>query len=673
MTDNGTTEHRHPADGRRPDPAQGTAHVQDHGPTAPRTPGPAPRARHLAPSADTPSAERADMPTPQRRPGTPTDTTPDPEPTDTTPHPEPAAPRPPTGSLAALLGYARPHWRVLLLSLVLTLLASVSGLVQPKFAQAILDRLDGGGSVVAPVALLAVFLVAGALLTGLNAWLQQRTSERVVREVRRGLVHRLIRLRVAELDRRAPGDLIARVTSDSTLLKSAATEGLIMTVNGVLTFAGALFMMATLDARLLGVTLLVLTMVGVVITVILPRIKAAVARSQASVGAVGAVLDRTLGAARTVKANGAEGRETRTAEDAVDEAYAAGLVGARYSALVTMVGGAAIQTAFLVVLGVGGTFVAHHSMSVSELIAFLLYVFFLASPVSQLVGGAAQLQQGLGAVGRIQEAGALPVEDDIDATGPAHTPAHAAPPAVELTGVEFTYPGRAPALRGVSFTVPGGTRTALVGLSGAGKTTLFSLLQRFYEPTAGTIRIGDQDIAALPRAEVRRRIAYVEQDSPVMAGTLRENLLYAAPSATREQLAEALAVTRLDGLLARLPQGLDTPVGPRGVTLSGGERQRLAIARALLRRPQVLLLDEATAQLDARNEQALGELVARTAGRCTVLLIAHRLSTVTDADQIVVLEHGDVRAVGTHHSLVDDDALYRELAATQLLAAEPPA
>ncbi|MER5824645.1 ABC transporter ATP-binding protein, partial [Streptomyces mirabilis] len=447
------------------------------------------------------------------------------------------APPPPTGSLAALLGYARPHWRVLLLSLVLTLLASVSGLVQPKFAQAILDRLDGGGSVVAPVALLAVFLVAGALLTGLNAWLQQRTSERVVREVRRGLVHRLIRLRVAELDRRAPGDLIARVTSDSTLLKSAATEGLIMTVNGVLTFAGALFMMATLDARLLGVTLLVLTMVGVVITVILPRIKAAVARSQASVGAVGAVLDRTLGAARTVKANGAEGRETRTAEDAVDEAYAAGLV----------------------------------------------------------------------------------------------------------------------------------------GLSGAGKTTLFSLLQRFYEPTAGTIRIGDQDIAALPRAEVRRRIAYVEQDSPVMAGTLRENLLYAAPSATREQLAEALAVTRLDGLLARLPQGLDTPVGPRGVTLSGGERQRLAIARALLRRPQVLLLDEATAQLDARNEQALGELVARTAGRCTVLLIAHRLSTVTDADQIVVLEHGDVRAVGTHHSLVDDDALYRELAATQLLAAEPPA
>lgn len=607
-----------------------------------------------------------------------------------------AEPDAPTGTLAALIGYARPHWRVLLLSLLLTLLASVSGLVQPKFAQAILDRLDQGADVGAPVALLAAFLAAGALLTGVNAWLQQRTSERVVRQVRTGLVHRLIRLRVSELDQRAPGDLIARVTSDSTLLKSAATEGLIMTVNGVLTFAGTLIMMATLDARLLGVTMLVLALVGIVITMILPRIKAAVARSQTSVGAVGAVLDRTLGAARTVKANGAEGRETRAAEEAVEEAYAAGLVGARYSALVAMVGGASIQTAFLVVLGVGGAFVANGTMSVSELIAFLLYVFFLAIPVSQLVGGAAQLQQGLGAVGRIQEAAGLPVEDDIDSpaltgSGPAPYIGSAAatasgpapdtdspsatvsgpPPDIELTGVEFTYPGRAPALRGVSFTVPGGTQTALVGLSGAGKTTLFSLLQRFYEPTAGTIRIGGQDISTLPRGEVRRRIAYVEQDSPVMSGTLRENLLYAAPSATAEQLAEALAVTRLDGLVARLPMGLDTAVGPRGVTLSGGERQRLAIARALLRRPQVLLLDEATAQLDARNEQALSELIGRTAGQCTVLLIAHRLSTVTEADQIVVLEHGDVRAIGTHHSLVDDDELYRELASTQFLAAEP--
>ncbi|MCU1686082.1 MAG: putative transporter ATP-binding protein [Amycolatopsis sp.] len=576
---------------------------------------------------------------------------------------------PASGSLGALLSYAKPHRGVLVGSLVLTLLASASGLVQPKFAQQILGSLATGQGVAGPIIWLSVLLVAGALLTGLNAWLQQRTSERVVRQVRRDLVFRLIRLRVPELDRRPPGDLIARVTSDSTLLKSAATEGLIMTVNGVLTFIGTIVMMATLDVALLGITMVVLLGVGVVMTVVLPRIKAAVARAQDSVGVIGAMLDRTLGATRTVKANGAEDRETVLAEEAVEEAYRAGLVGARYGAIITMVGGASIQAAFLVVLGVGGVFVANGTMAVSALIAFLLYIFFLALPISSLVTGASMLQQGLGAVGRIDEVSRMPIEDDVEVLTGALALAPA--PAIELRDVEFAYAGREPALRGISLTIPGGTQTALVGLSGAGKTTLFSLLQRFYEPTAGSISIGGQDISTLSRAEVRRRIAYVEQDAPAMAGTIRGNLLYAAPEATDEQIAEVLRVTRLDGLVSRLELGLETPVGTRGVTLSGGERQRLAIARALLRRPQVLLLDEATAQLDARNEQALSEVVARTAEYCTVILIAHRLSTVIEADQIIVLEQGTVRAAGTHRSLVEDDDLYRELATTQLLTAQP--
>ncbi|WP_329585680.1 ABC transporter ATP-binding protein/permease [Streptomyces sp. NBC_01362] len=573
------------------------------------------------------------------------------------------------GSFGSLLAYARPHWRALTLSLFLSLLAGASGLVQPKFAQDILDRLAIGENVARPITVLALLLVAGALLTGANAWLQQRTAERVVRQVRRDLVHRLIRLRVPELDRRPPGDLIARVTSDSTLLKSAATEGLIMSVNGLLTFVGALVMMATLHLELLAATVLVLALVGIVITVVLPRIRSAVAREQSAVGVLGSLLDRTLGATRTVKANGAESRETQAAQNAVEDAYRAGLVGARYSAIVTMLGGASIQTAFLVVLGLGGMLVANGDMDASALIAFLLYVFFLASPIASLVGGAGMLQQGLGAVGRIDQVASMSLEDDIDPAGSAAA-VSGPPPAVEVAGVDFGYPGRAPVLHSVNFTVPGGTQTALVGLSGAGKTTLFSLLQRFYEPTAGSLRIGGQDIAALPRVEVRRRIAYVEQDAPALAGTLRDNLLYAAPDADDEDIAEALRLTRLDGLLARLDHGLDTPVGVRGVTLSGGERQRLAIARALLRRPEVLLLDEATAQLDARNEQALSQLVTGLAPHCTVLLIAHRLSTVVEADQIVVLEHGRVRAVGTHHALLDDE-LYRELATTQLLVGEP--
>ncbi|MEV8403894.1 ABC transporter ATP-binding protein [Streptomyces niveus] len=577
--------------------------------------------------------------------------------------------------LRVLLGYARPHRLVLSATLLLLLAASGAGLVQPLVAQHVLDGLGDGTGVMGPVLLLAALVVLGALLTGLQSWWQQRTSERVVRQIRRDLVFRLIRLRVPELDRRAPGDLISRVTSDSTLVQNAATEGLVMVANGVLSILGAVVLMGLVHVGLLGVTVAVLLGVTLVMVLILPRIREAVARSQESIGAVGAALDRALGAARTVKANGAEGRETAFAGQAVDGAYRAGLVGARYVAMVKVLSGVSIQAAFLAVLGVGGALVASGSLEASALIAFLLYVFYLASPIGSLVAGLGMLQQGLGAVGRIEQVGRMPIEDDVDgagadgAMGAGRWDGKDAPP-VEFRGVHFSYPDRSPALRGISFTVRGGTQSALVGLSGAGKTTMFALLQRFYEPAAGRILIGGVDIATLPRAEVRRRIAYVEQESPVMAGTIEDNLTYAASDVTDEEIAEVLRLTRLDSLIERLPDGLRTEVGSRGVALSGGERQRLAIARALLRGPEVLLLDEATAQLDANNERALREAVEQAARRCTVLLIAHRLSTVTGADQIVVLEHGRVRGTGTHQELVEADVLYRELAASQMLVGD---
>ncbi|MFJ9030751.1 ABC transporter ATP-binding protein [Streptomyces sp. NPDC102274] len=583
--------------------------------------------------------------------------------------PPPEAPA--TPPLRVLLRYARPHRTVLLATLLLVLAASAAGLVQPLVAQHVLDGLSDGRGVLGPVLLLAALVVLGAGLTGLQSWWQQRTSERVVRQIRRDLVFRLVRLRVPELDRRPPGDLIARVTSDSALVQNAATEGLVMVSNGVLSILGAVVLMGVVHLGLLGVTAAVLIAVALIMVLVLPRIREAVARAQESVGAVGAALDRTLGAARTVKANGAEGRETERAGEAIEGAYRAGLAGARYVALVKVLSGVSIQAAFLAVLGVGGALVASGGLEASALIAFLLYVFYLASPVGSLVAGLSMLQQGLGAVGRIEQVKHMPVEDDVDAPRePVAAVAAPGAPPVEFRDVRFSYPGRAPALRGISYTVPGGTQTALVGLSGAGKTTMFALLQRFHEPDAGQIRIDGVDIATLPRSEVRRRIAYVEQESPVMAGTIEDNLRYAATDASDEDIAEVLRLTRLDALIDRLPDGLRTEVGNRGVTLSGGERQRLAIARALLRRPEVLLLDEATAQLDASNERALREAVDQAARRCTVILIAHRLSTVTGADQIVVLEHGLVRAAGTHAELVEADVLYRELASSQMLVSE---
>jgi ABC-type multidrug transport system fused ATPase/permease subunit len=304
---------------------------------------------------------------------------------------------------------------------------------------------------------------------------------------------------------------------------------------------------------------------------------------------------------------------------------------------------------------------------VGTLVAFLLYVYYLMSPIQQLVSAATGYQIGAVAVARIQEAEGLPVEPSgVPASGRG---GGGAPATIVFEQVRFRYRPELPEVHhGISFAIPPRGMTAFVGPSGAGKTTVFSLIERFYEPDAGRVLLDGTDLRDWPIPELRAAIGYVEQDAPVLSGSLRENLILGAPDATDAEVGEVLRITRLTGLVTRLPEGLQTAVGHRGTRLSGGERQRVAIARALLRRPRLLLLDEATSQLDALNEAALRETVAETALMTTVLVVAHRLSTVTMADRIIVMDAGRVKAAGTHAELVASDPLYAELAATQFLA-----
>lgn len=577
----------------------------------------------------------------------------------TTQAPRPA-PRPP---LRALLAHARPHRRVLVLVLALTLAGSAAGLAQPMVVESALTALMTGRGLGDEILLMLALLAVSIALTWSQALVSERTAEKVVLQVRKGLIHRLIRLRTGELDKTEPGGLTTRVTSDSTLVQHAATNGLIQLLDGGIHLLATVVLMGMTSLPLLGITSGVLLVVGVAMGVVMPRIRRVTTRAQTSVGEIGAALDRSLGAARTVKANGGEATETARAVAAAEDAYQAGLAGARYQAAIAVLSAMVVQASFLAVIGFGGALVATGALDLAALIAFLLYLFNLGGPVLSLVGGTASLQQGLGALTRIEEVERMEIETDVD-----ETPARPAGPAprVTLENVTFAYPGRATTLDEVSLTAPAGGITALVGPSGSGKTTVFSLLQRFYDLDSGRILLDGTDIATLSRAEVRRRIAYVEQDTPMLAGTLRENLLYAAPDATEEEVDRILRDTLLDSLVARLPEGLDTHVGARGLALSGGERQRMAIARALLRRPQVLLLDEATAHLDGLSETALRHTVERAAEHCTVVLIAHRLSTVTSADHMVLLAGGRVRDHGRHGELLGRDELYRDLAATQL-------
>ncbi|WP_235558426.1 ABC transporter ATP-binding protein [Sphaerimonospora mesophila] len=561
------------------------------------------------------------------------------------------------------MGQVVPYKGMLVLGSALTLMGSFAGLAMPMLTKSTIDLFGQGGASGGPILWLSAAVVIGALMSAAGRFLLERMGEGVVLTSRIDLVNRIMRLRVRDVDQFKAGDLLTRVSSDTTLLRSVCTEAFAGTASAVFMFLGALAMMAITDAPLLLVTLGVVVLVGLMVALVGPKIRRASLRAQVALGRMNSTLERVLQALRTVKASGAEGREIAIVSTAASDARNQGVAAIAWKSTAGIGAWTLIQLAFLAVLGVGGARVADGSMTVSALIAFLLYLFYLVSPIGQLISSYTLMQQGLAAVARIDEIRRLPSESSMDFPG-----VDGEPLGVIFDNVTFRYADNRTLVHdGVSFVAPAGGMTALVGPSGVGKSTVFSLVERFYEPQAGVITIGGRNIRDWCLGELRASLGYVEQDSPVLEGTFRENLTYANPEATDDDIQQVLTKTRLNDVVDRLPQGLETPVGNRGVMLSGGERQRIAIARALLRKPRLLLLDEATSQLDAVNEMRLREVIAEVARDTTVLVVAHRLSTVIGADRIIVMESGRVRGAGNHQELMASDELYRELATTQLI------
>ena len=581
----------------------------------------------------------------------------------------------PKASFKQLWPYLTENKSALWLAIFLSVVGALVNLAQPLVVGQIINKVQAKDDVTLVVLELIAIIILTALSSGFMYFVLAKAGEGVVLSARSKLAAKLLRLPIAEYDLRRTGDLVSRVGSDTTLLRAALTQGLVDAAGGILIFVGSVIAMAVIDPVLLLLTLAMVAMAVAAIGLTARRVRSATTKAQARVGDMSAAVERALSAVRTIRAARAEDRETAHIQREAKDAYTQGIKIAKINALVTPIAGIAANGAFIVVLGVGGYRVASGASTVANLVTFILLMFLMIRPVGQAFGAYSSVQSALGALARIQEILVLPVEE---AEKPAANRTAANDVAIEFDAVSFGY-AAPPAeegetqqesrevLDGVSFKIPRGTRVALVGPSGSGKSTIFSLIERFYEPTSGRILLDGQPVTEFGRQQLREQIGYVEQDAPVLAGSLRENLLIGRPDATDEQLRAVLEEVNLTDVLERDARGLEAEVGENGIMLSGGERQRLAIARALLAAPPILLLDESTSSLDGLNEQRMKDAIDSVAKNRTMFVIAHRLSTVVDRDLIVVLENGKVLGIGDHKQLVKTVPLYKELAESQML------
>lgn len=563
--------------------------------------------------------------------------------------------------LGQLGPYLRGHRMSLLSVSGLALVGSGASLLQPLLVRRVLSAVQRPhGAPAGPVVLLVVVVVGAALLGGLERYLLQRTAEGVVLATRGRLAGRLLRLTITEHDRHRTGDLLSRVGADTTLLRAVVTSGLVEAVSSVVIVVGAAVAMALIDPLLLAVTLAsVCVGLGLVLSVSRRvRVLSAQAQAQDRVGQLTSAVERALSAVRTIRASGAEARETTGVLRSVTAAYDAGLQIARLQALVAPAGSIAIQGSFLLVLGLGGARVSTGAITVGDLVAFVLYLFLLVMPLGQALQSWTTLQTGLGALGRIEEVLQLPTEVD-DGTQALEPSA-----ALQFEDADFAYADGAPVLPGVSFTVPPGTRTALVGPPGPasplfwrwsnGSMTSPAVLCASAASTSGTCR-GRCCAASWVTSSRRAQRSQVPCVRTCCWPRRTPTSSSCRTSWTPSTCASSSSGHRR-GWTAR-----SVTAGSCCQAVSGSDWQSPGHCWPLL------LLDEPTSNLDARNEGLLRAAVDAVAADRTLLVVAHRLSTVVDAEQIVVLDGGRVVAVGRHHDLLDTSPLYRELASGQLL------
>ena len=570
-------------------------------------------------------------------------------------------------SWSTFLSILRPYWWRISLGALLGIIATLTGLWTPRIIESVIDHLAAGSSVVPDVTLFAI-LTCVYLATALSQWgLLGRTAETVVYDVRARLVNRFLHGRVSDLRERSTADLISRATADAPMLQLAVGTGLVSFVTAVTGVVGSIVLMGVIDPLMLGLTLGGVAILGLTMGLIMPKVGRERALAQEAVGHMSTELDGSMRALRTVKAMRAEDAHAAAALEDAEEARKHG-TSAMWAELISYeTGFGGMQIITVAMVAVGAWRVNSGELTIAALVAFIMYTQNFIMPLMQLADGFSTIQTGLAASKRIAEVEEIPFEEapgddvELELASTSEVAAHAARAKylIEFDSVTARYkPNEDDVVHDLTFRIPRTGHTAIVGPSGAGKSSTVSLMLRFLAPGQGRVLMDGIPYEQLSYDHVRSRFAYVEQEPPVLPGTVRDNLLPARPDATDDELHEALAAVELDDEITELNDGLDAELV--GATMTTGGRQRLAMARALLSGAEVLLLDDATSQIGGSASVSVQRITAAAAAKGAVITIANR--PVPHADHVVVLDEGRVRAVGTHAELLTSDEWYASMA-----------
>jgi len=536
------------------------------------------------------------------------------------------------------------------------------------------DLVDSAGSAQGigylPVLIILV-LIIGAILNGIQQYFIQKVAESVARDARTQLVRKILRIPLDALEKYTKGDILSRVINDTMLLRRCLTEGFVQSFVGVFTLIGAVIGMFFIDPLLLAISAVISLLAVVSVTMATSKVEKSSAQMQQAVGELSSDVSSVLEASSLVRTENAAGHQFKRLQQKVDNAWLKGIGVARLVALITPISAVAMQITFLVVLGVGGVRVANGIITVGNLVSFVMFLVMMIMPLGYIFGTMSNIAEASGGITRIQEILGIPDEypEQLDTYHENRDIR-----SILLDNVSFKYgaepeEGASPYLiSGMTLSIAPGEKIAIVGPSGSGKSTLLRLIARLYEISGGNLLYSGTASSDISIPAVRAKIGLVQQESPLILGTLLDNVYISGRGTDSAAAHRILKDLGLEKVLERSGHGVDLNIGGSGTSLSGGEKQRLAIARVILKNPQVYLLDEFTSQLDGISEELVVSVLNNNAApESTMIMVAHRMSTVVNADMIYVMDHGRIVAQGTHDILMEFSPLYRELVSHQLI------